>query len=206
MDSDARVAWWQLDPVPVQQLVHELQVAAEAVRGAAHVLVRHVPIGAGLAVEAQQAACLELAAQARTAVESLADAATELRGWLADFEVRRRERTAAASVLSRELGRPVDPTPQDVRQALASLTNGTASELGPVTSGLLAVAYHRLREIDEDWRAADAAAARRLTALLVPSAPPIAQGPDSGGPLVAGIAARATSAARPYGTCIARRT
>jgi hypothetical protein len=177
MDSDPWIAWWQLDPLPVQQLVHELQVAGQGVRAAADVLMRQVPTGAGLAVEAQTAACREAAAQARTAADCLVDAAETVRGWLGDFEARRAERAAALGALCRELGRPVDPTPQDVRRAVAALTDGSAPELGPVTSGLLAVAYHRLRAIDDDWQALDGAAARRLAALLVPSAPPVARDP-----------------------------
>ena len=125
-----------------------------------------------MAVEAQASACRELAAQAGTVADALFDGAEILRVWLASFDARRRERAVAQTVLSRELGRPVDPTPEDVRQALVALTSGGAPAMGPVSSGLLTVAYHRLREIDDGWQHDDDTVARRLAALLVPIGPP----------------------------------
>src|SRR4051812_192370 len=167
-----RAIWWQLDTQAVQRLVSELRAATEAVRSAADELVRRIPSGAGLAVEAQRQACQELAAQARSAAQCLAGPAEVWRGWLGEFDLHREQRLAAVAVLGRDLGRPVEPTPQEVRQALGVLPSGRATGLGPVTSGLLAVAYQRLREIDDGAQAAAALAARRLAALPFPPAPP----------------------------------
>jgi alpha-beta hydrolase superfamily lysophospholipase len=167
--------WWQLDAASVQALIVELQAAAKAVSAAADELVRRSPSGAGLAVEAQRSACQELAAQAHTAAECLAQAAEVWRAWLSDFEARRQERAAAADLLSRDLGRPAQPTPDEARQALAALLAGTHVSL--LTSGLLAVAYQRLREIDDRSQAADDVAARRIAGLFLPTVPTTAQDP-----------------------------
>jgi hypothetical protein len=177
MATDPQDDWWRLDSWPVQQLVAEMRVAAQAVREAAADVLRRLPAGSGLAVAAQTRACQELAAQALTAADCLADAAETLRVWLADFDARRRERAMAVAVLSHDLGRSVEPSPAGVQQALASLVSGTAPGLGPVTSGLLAVAYHRLREIDDGRHAMDGTVACRIATLLVPKAPPAAQHP-----------------------------
>lgn len=173
----AGAAWWRLDPLPVQQLMVELLTAAGAVRAAAGALALRSPSGTGLAADAQWRACQELAARARTVATCLAGAAEVLRSWVAELEARRAERGTAVAVLGRELGRPVDPGPQEVRQALAAITLGGAPGMGPVTSGLRAVAYHRLLEIDDAWQAADRASAGRIAALLVPPAPPAAREP-----------------------------
>jgi alpha-beta hydrolase superfamily lysophospholipase len=175
MTTESRGIWWQLDAASVQVLIVELQAAAKAVSAAADELVRRSPSGAGLAVEAQRSACQELAAQARTAAECLAQAAEVWRAWLLDFEARRQERAAAADLLSRDLGRPAQATPDEVRQALAALRAGTHVSL--LTSGLLAVAYQRLREIDDRSQAADDVAARRIAGLFLPTVPMTAWDP-----------------------------